>query len=296
MDSSLSTLKTVVERIRGYLDDPDFDAKYTDQYLVQHVVGPALVEVLSKLALADDAPVVLKYDLSLVVGQECYTLPPTATNVMRVCQLDEDGRIYTEWVPRGSDHYREPNWSLEGNMICFRPYPVAAEDLEVWYTTNGDVQAHYATDGNLTSTTVLRLGTPTLGLKDRRVNAYGGQILRLLDTSGVVEERVIESHDPSANSNGGTVTVRQAFTYATTGTGKTYEIMPAGSEGLTEAISCAAAMILGTWRNISQAKYMLMLKRYQAAWKVAHDAQAYKQARIGRAWQRSTVDNPNRLA
>ena len=61
MDSTGSFLKTVLERVRGYLDDSDFDAKYQDQFVVQHVIMPALVDVWSRVSLNADNPVFLSY-------------------------------------------------------------------------------------------------------------------------------------------------------------------------------------------------------------------------------------------
>ena len=48
MDSSNSMLKTVIERIRGLLDDPDLEAKYNDDYLVRHIIQPAFATVTSR--------------------------------------------------------------------------------------------------------------------------------------------------------------------------------------------------------------------------------------------------------
>jgi hypothetical protein len=54
-----SFLYTVLERIRGYLDDPDFDAKYNNDFIIRHIISPTMVDVWSRVNMNLDNPVVL---------------------------------------------------------------------------------------------------------------------------------------------------------------------------------------------------------------------------------------------
>jgi hypothetical protein len=304
MDSTGSFLKTVLERVRGYLDDSDFDAKYQDQFVVQHVIMPALVDVWSRVSLNADNPVFLSYDITLVERQECYVLPSCVGEVHELVQYDtttDGGSPITEIVPKHRMSVGGPNWSLEGNMICFRPFPMnvsATTPYTVRYTSNGDMSPHYNTDVSTTGTTAGYVGTdrttfvlssaPTLGLLDKRENCYAGQILRILDGS-VFEERVIASYEPTTR----TCTMKRAFSSNVTVAKHVYEVAPAQSQGLIEAVAIACALKLGTWRKCSQAQMGMFTQQYRSAIKTIGDNLANMQLRTGKSWAKDTRDNPN---
>lgn len=299
MDSSESFLKTVIERLRGYLDDADFEAKYNDQYLLQHIVMPSIVDVQARLSLNADNPIVLSHTLSLVANQESYVLPPCVGEVLRIVKYpdsDSDGLHDYEWKPRGYFSVGGPGWILEGNMICFRPYPKEAEDITLHYLSNGDMRPHYydhsgATNVNkgylTTSTTFKFSDTPTLGLLDKRPHAYAGSILRLYGAT-THEERVVQSYDVATR----VATVRRAFTL-TTALNYDYEVAPPNFQSMTEAVTLASAIKLGTWRKVSQAHHSLMVEQYRMALKTITDNLANMQARTGKSWQKDTPDNPD---
>lgn len=307
MDSTRSFLKTVIERVRGYLDDADFDAKYTDQFLVQHVIMPGTVDVWSRCSLNADNPVYLYFDIVLSEDQECYVIPPCVGEVHEIVQYTGySGNQPNNGIPSSDlyPHHRMgvggPVWALEGNMICFRPFPSNLPANKTWtirYTTNGDMHPHYATTstGSLDATrTIFTLSSsPDLGLVDKRENAYAGQILRILD-GNVFEERVIASSTYDSSGGGSyKVTVKRPFSSNVTTGAHAYEVAPAQSQGMVEAVSLACALKLGAWRKISAAHAQLLQLQYRSAIKTIGDNLANMQLRTGKGWAKDTRDNPN---
>jgi hypothetical protein len=295
MDSTGSFLKTVLERVRGYLDDSDFDAKYQDQFIVQHVIMPALVDVWSRVSLNADNPVMLDYTVTLVDNQECYVLPSCVGEVHEVVQMNDpsDGQPVTESIPRHRMSVGGPTWALEGNMLCFRPFPTGTSGITpftIRYTSNGDMSPHYdsTTTGAIATsgTTFVFASSPTLGLLDKRENCYAGQIIRILDGL-VFEERIIASYDAATR----TCTMKRQFTSSVGG--HAYEVAPARSQGMVEAVAIACALKLGTWRKCSQAQMGMFTQQYRSAIKTIGDNMANMQMRTGKSWAKDTRDNPN---
>jgi len=299
-DSSNSLLKTAVERIRGYLDDPDLEAKYTDDYIVRHVFQPAFATVTSRLNNSASNPVLKRLTFPLVKNQQYYQLPPCVGEVWRLAIVDNTGNVTQEAIPRGLYNYRGPNWQIEGNMLSFLPYPDANySSVELWYCPSGDFQPVYCAtasgatfNATYTALTVL-LGTttPTLGTFDRRPGAYVGQMLRFIGTTNnsVVEERMIESWTKSATANAWIATVRIPFTENTTATA--FEIAPEGGESLYEAVACAGAMKLAGYRKTTGDHFMMIQAQYRDAMKTLMDRSSNMQMRMPKSWQKDTVDN-----
>jgi hypothetical protein len=298
MDSSESFLKTTVERVRAYLDDGDFDAKYNDAYLVSHVIMPSMVDVQSRLALNASNNVLLRFNLSLVANQESYVLPPCVGEILRVVKYNDpnDGTVATEWRPRNHFSLGGPVWILEGSMISFRPFPTQNEDIVIEYSSNGDMRPHYhlhsgGTDVNnaylATTTTFKFADTPTLGMRDKRLHAYAGQTLRLYG-SVYHEERIISAYDASTR----TATVSRPFTL-TAATNYSYEVCPPNSQAYVEAVTLASAIKLGTWRKVSQSHHALLIEQYRMAIKTITDNLSNMQARTGKSWTKDTPDNPD---
>lgn len=302
MDTTRSFLKTVIERVRGYLDDADFDAKYTDQFLCQHVIMPSLVDVWSRCSLNADNPVMLYYDITFVENQECYVIPPCVGEVHEIVQYTgtygsqtNTGIPTDDLYPRHRMSVGGMIWAIEGNMICFRPYPSGLTGNNTWtlrYTTNGDMNPHYSATnmGTLDSTRgVFTLAaSPDLGLLDKRENAYAGQILRILDGT-VYEERVIASYDPVTRN----ATLKRPFSSnVTASTTHAYEVCPPQAQGMIEAVALSCSLKLGAWRKISQAHAQMLQVQYRSAIKTIGDNLANMQLRNGKAWTKDTRDNP----
>jgi hypothetical protein len=309
MHASGSVIRTFVERTRQYIDNPDFDAKYDDDYLVRHLMSPATIDVVSRVNMMSDTPVLVRHSVSLVRDQEFYLLPPNVGQVYRMAVLDDNGRVTKEWRPRGEFNPRGPGWKIEGNTLVVRPFPGLGEDVDIWYVPTGEMNAHLSVanvgilvevDGEVVQ---LELANPeasptsevALGGLDRRPNAYAGMMVRVLGPA-VHEERVIASHDVEGGT-AGTVNVRVPFV-ANPATepeedGVTYEVLPVIAEPFIEAIAASAAMKAGTGLKVSQVHMSNLAVQYRMAIKTAHDISANVQARLGKAFDRQTVDNPD---
>jgi len=122
---------------------------------------------------------------------------------------------------------------------------------------------------------------------DRRENSYCGQILRVIPATGMVEERVIASHDVALNE----ITTRIPFNTALESAVR-YEIAPIGMQSLYESIAAGSAMKLGAYRKISGSHYQMILQQYRSSIKTATDNLANMQMRTGKSFQKKTVDNP----
>lgn len=281
-----SFLRIVIDRIRGYLDDPDLDAKYSDDFIVRHVIGPCLSDVISRLNMNWDNPVVVRHVADLEKGCSYYQLPPAIGEIHQICQTDEYDNLIDDWKPRGQWHPSGPNWSLEGNLLSFRPSLMQDVCLEVFYVPTGDVSPHMGTGTWDADNKQFTFGsTPTLGQIDRRPNAYAGQIIRILPTDSYVEERVIGVHDVVH----GIVKPRFMFHYES---GEyPYEIAPIGAQSLYEAIAAAGSLKLGAYRKITANHYKMILAQYQSAIKTVGDNLSNLQMRTGKSWKTTTLDS-----
>tara|TARA_R100000388_G_scaffold36150_2_gene28150 strand:+ start:6253 stop:7191 length:939 start_codon:yes stop_codon:yes gene_type:complete len=304
MHSTGSFLFSVIERVRGYLDEPS--SKYSNDFLVRNVIMPEMVNVLSRLSLNFDNPVVVRHAISLVSGTEYYQLPPNVGEIFRLVQMNSDNIITADYKPEGQFHPSGPNWSLEGNLLSVRPKPDKNLSLHLFYIPNGDFLPHYNQgNGQLSADRkTLTLCLPSqvaVGAIDRRPNSYVGATLRLLkNTAGnatVVEERVIDSHTLAATDAGDDqVTVRVAFDTSAYGS-KTdihYEIVPQGFQSLMQAVSAAAAINLGVMKDVSAKKMQFLQLEYRKALKTIGDNLSYMQMRSPKKFQKNTVDNQDR--
>tara|TARA_R100000458_G_scaffold32299_2_gene29612 strand:+ start:341 stop:1261 length:921 start_codon:yes stop_codon:yes gene_type:complete len=297
-------LYTILERLRAFLDEPTADAKYSNAFMVNHLISPSMVEVLSRLSLTFDNPIILRHELTTVDGQQFYQLPPNIGEILRVAEIDDEGRVTKETLPRSLYSPRGQGWSIEGNLLSISPYPTAnTETFDIFYIPNGDFRAAYfdgsavAKAGRLDATRkILTIATsttpsPTLGALDFRENAYAGATLRLWkENNTLVEERVIASSDVSLN----TITVRSAFTTdieAGSTNDLRFELIPSGFQSLWQAITASAAIKLGTMRNISQKQMQFLVLQYKTAIKTIGDNLSYMQNRIPKHYDKQTVDN-----
>lgn len=293
MHSSGSALYTIIEKIRSFLDSSDLNGKYDNDWLTKHIISPALVDVLSRISLTDQNPIVIRQTITVETGTEHYALPPNIQRVLRIAKLNEGGGLVWDWLPEVEMHPNGPMWSLEGNVLSLRPFPNTDEDITIWYTPNGSVCPHYSAGGgacdSATSATEFTLtATPTLGVLDRRENAYTGCVLRFLTPLKVWQERIIESYDAATR----VCTLRVPITDAGSTTGHTYEIMPPAHYALWEAIAAWGAMKLGTAAKISGQHMEHIRVQFAASIKTIRDQLSAIQARTGRYLAKNTIDNP----
>lgn len=300
MHSSGSFLRTVLERIRAYLDEVDLDAKYNDDYIVRHTICPCYTDVVSRLNNTIGCPVVNRLAITLTTTDSYYKLPPCVQEVLRLVSVNGDGQVVLDVVPGDRNRPMGPGWALVGNPGAMELYVEATARLgasismELWYVNNGDMLPALGT-GTLDATKkiVTVAASPTLGALERRESAAVGQVLRLLPASpGCIEERLITAYTESAGV--WTATVRTAFTKASAGS-VTYEIAPAGSQALYEAVACWAAMKLGVGRKITQQHHDRLRQQYLASLKTIGDNLTNIQSRRPQGYVKDTVDNPSML-
>lgn len=288
-------LKTVIEKVRFYLDEIAVDAKFEDDFIVRYFVCEAVQQVIARLNLSADDPIVIRHQIDLEVGRQYYQLPPNLQEVWRLTIFDDEtGSITADSYPRGEFNPMGPGWSIEGNMLSIRPFPTEELTCQLFYVPTGDVGIHYHSgtsslgavgSDNLTFTLAT---SPTLGVYDRRPEAYAGMILRVLPPNGVWQERIIATHSTN------TVVVRQAFSPTLASTVSIpYEIAPVWSQALYSAIALAVAMNMAVGRNVSQVKMQYLQTQYKIAMKTAKDAVGFRQMRTGKSFLRETIDNPD---
>jgi hypothetical protein len=302
VDSSGSMLKTAIERIRGFLDDPDLEAKYNNDYIVRHIISPAFASVLSRVNNSASNPVMQKISFPLYAKQQDYQLPPAVGEVIRLCISDEMGRVLQEALPRGFWNLRGPNWQIQGNIISFIPYPPESySTMELWYIPSGDYKPFYSTGG--TSGAVLNAAKDTViiniatlavdaGEIDRRPSSYVGQMLRIIPNASYlpIEERLI-SEWSTTGTNQWTLKLRKPLTYALAGNLPAFEIAPEGSENLYEAVAAAGAIKLATYRRLSGEHFGMIQAAYRDAMKTLMDHYSNMQMRLPKSWEKDTVDN-----
>lgn len=299
MHSSGSFIETVLEKIRLFVVDPGAGTgMFNDDVIVRQLMGTAWAETLSLLKLTDDSLPIIKTTITIEQGTSRYKIPPYLEMVLRLCRVTDDKRVWLDWVPGELFGVWGPGWRLEQNEIVFEPTPsqppsVAGvqEDWELWGVPSGDVCLHKGT-GTVVSPTVITLAaTPTLGLLDRRPNAYAGQVLRLLSAGRSWQEGVIASYDHTTRR----VTMHTAFVQGANdlpadAASVDYEIAPVGNRAVWDTVGWKVCMMIGASRNIQQKQMVYFDLMYQKGIKAMMD-RAQHNWRLIKHFSRKTVDN-----
>jgi hypothetical protein len=295
MNQTLSVLQTVCERARFYLDDSTVDGgKYTDDYLVRHIIQPSMVDVLSRLSLNSNAPVLLRFTLPLSQNVKTYQLPPSIEQVVALEYVDEQGTVQGMIVPYGLWSAQGQGWRLQGSSgsleIVFDRDPLTvAPSLSILYISNGDFLPHYGT-GTLSAAasglqTLTLPATPTLGILDRRESAYLGFPLRILPTSpSRVQSRLIRRH--WFDGTDWKVEV-DAFDGSVSGS-VPFEIFPSGFTSMVESVACLTAMKLATARNAAATRIRNLTTLYLNSMKTTKDNFININASLDTRFERNT--------
>lgn len=291
MHSSGSQLMTVIERVRAWTDDTEIDAKYSNDFLIRHIISPAYAEVFSRIAMDQDNPVVIRHTVNLLPDVEFYTLPPHIFQVHRLAKRNATtGLVTNDLYPLNQMSPYGPGWAIQGNTLQIRPVPTSADTVELWYTPSSDVGICYHTGNPVityTSTTAVLTATPTRGFLDIRPNALAGLHLRTLATS-LHQDRIIESYNVST----GTVTLRNAFD-TTPSNATPYEVVPPGFGILAETIALRAALKLARLKRTPGTVLSEISAEYAGAIKSVRDNLAGIMSRAGHGFDRLTIDNPD---
>lgn len=297
MDATGGFISTVIERTRAYLDDASLDAKYDDNFLVRNIITPTFASVASRINNSTTNAISTWIPFPLTKGQAYYQIPPCVGEVWRLAMRTEDEWVNKEAMPRTEWNYRGPNWKVEGNMIVFSPTPDSDyPDIELQFMHNGEIQpfrlsnATLSSPGGSTDTITFPLNTvPSVGTIDRRDNSYLGCVVRILTTTGVVEERIISTWTKEGNN--WKIVVRRPFINYSPGSITNVEIAPFGLESLYEAVAVGGAIKFGIYKKISTSHFQMLQLQYRDAMKTAMDHFSNKQMRTGKYFERNTADN-----
>lgn len=291
MDPTGSKIIGAIEDIRMLLNVSSLNAKYDNNYIARTILPRAVNDVYVRSILTSDNPVYCRMSLPIAAGQEYYQLPVAVQAIMGIRMYSTQGDLLGDWRPRQSMDPRGPGWQIEGNMLHFLPIPQAAETWEVWYVPSADVPFHYGIAGTATGTTnitSLGLGTPTYGLPFKFANEPVGQMLRILG-SGAWYERVITSYNQSTN----TVSWSNAVAVVSGVSGLVYEVVPSGMGPLWYAASARAACELGISLDVPANKRQALKESALTALKTMRDTLSNLNSRVGKGWEKRTIDNPN---
>jgi len=295
-----SSLHMILEKTKTILGDIAKELDYSDDYIFRHGIVPEYSRVISRIQNTSTDYVQEKTTITLVKDQQYYEVPACVGEILRIVTTFDDGRLKTEMMPRGQYNPKGPNWSMEGNMLSIRPFPQAAENMEIWFIPSTDVKPHYAEDGVIDAGTEFTLSaggwdSQILGDLDRRESSYVGCTLRLIGREhGRVQERIITTH--TALSNPPEVTFRSPFTDLEIINGTvSYEIVPIHFNAVSEAVAQGAAMnLLVSARRVTKAQHLMLMTNFKSAMKTAMDNFTFKQNRMPKKYERDTVDNKNR--
>ncbi|RMD97535.1 MAG: hypothetical protein D6812_15110, partial [Deltaproteobacteria bacterium] len=249
-----SVLMNTIEQLRGLVDDPEVQGRYTNQYLVKHIVRPSIDKVVSSLANSASCPVVCFYPITATGEISRITLPPNVRSVLMIAERVNNINT-SELVPRHIFHNQGRGWSIEGQDLVFDP-PItignSSASLNVVYEPSGSHSPIYDpasgpanTEAFLDSTDSKKFylaKQPQLGVTDTRTNAYAGATLRIFKKDDgsidITEEIWIDSSGYDSSNSRWYLTLKTAPVNYAAGTTKLhYEVGPPYSPDLVEAIT-----------------------------------------------------------
>jgi hypothetical protein len=298
-----SMLHCILEKTQKTLSNLAPDLDYSSDFIMRQGINNELGNVVARINNTRTNPYTCVFEVTTVKDQQYYPLPANIGEITRIVQIDDTGRITSDLVPKNEYSWSGPTWNIEGNMLSFRPYPSKDQTFQVWYLPSSTSWPHYAENGSLDgdrdtlTLTDSEWGSHLLGNVDHRDSAYTGYLLRIVGGpnpfedewgAGVVEERIIKSHDAES----GTVTVERPFSSSVvTGTCK-YEIVPLYLEAVNEAVisGTIANLSVGS-KNITERQQKVLYINYRSAMKTAGDLLSNMQGRVPKHYSKDTVDN-----
>jgi len=286
MLTSNSILLTIVDRIRTELDEAETDAKYTNDYMLSTTIPNSLGDVLSRLDADRKNKVVVKWSFSTVKDQEFYRVPSNIAQVVDLFFVDSNELITGRMPHRDERNALGPGYNLQGNELQLDPLPTGAFTCELWYTPRGGFLPHYATDGTLDAAkdTITLSSSPASGRLDRREGAYNGAVVRVIPSSGPVEEAIIQSH--TWDGSNWLIELRRPLVDTDEGT-ITYEIVDQPTLGLMDSVVYAACIRIATSRRVSGSALRNLQIMYNTALKTEGDRVANYDPRDNK-WQEKT--------
>lgn len=212
MHPSNSLIRAIIDLARSTLDETATNAKFKDQDMVLRYLPPAIHSVMGRLYHDHQNPIYATHRINVTSGTNLYPLPPSIQEVHGLIKFGQDGSFHWEQMPGSGRHHdqRGGNWSLDGNQLRFRPNCKILGDWDLLYIPSPVTYPHIGTGRLIGDTRTFRLAAaPDLGLVDRRRDGYVGATLRLIPSTGYVEEAIIESS--YLDSGNWFVTLREPF-------------------------------------------------------------------------------------
>lgn len=274
-------LDGVLEKTKSYVDVPDVGARFSDSWIISHEISSALTDVLHRVSHWASDEVLLSYDITTVVNQKDYVLPPAIRSITRLVAVDAQGNEIGQSLPRHRDHPLGFDWEIQGNSIVFENNPSSVETYRIYYLPMGDIALHSdsSTGATLASEVWSLPSSVDLGSVDRRALAYCGHLLRVKPSTGPIEERIITSH--AWDTDHWEITTRNAFSSLITDTAHPYEIVPWGVSSLWECVAVRAAVRLGSKLSLTQKDMKYLVMEYQSSLKTAFETHQHMQGRRG---------------
>ena len=230
-----------IELVREMTNEPSADAKYGDARIIKYLEWAWAQEVPSLWANAD-GPSTIRWEFTIVADTIHYVLPPYVGEIIQIAKLDSNRNV--EWMlrPRARSNPAGPGYEVNGGILTFTPTPQLGETFTMHFMPSGEIKLCEGPLGAASTTSVLNLGTPTVGTRDGRVaNAYAGYTIRVTDTNGRVEERQVVSSAFDGDDH--TATVGAAFT-VTCDTNSTYEMVPIVGITVQRLVAIAASIAI----------------------------------------------------
>lgn len=229
--SGTGWLSRMASMIRKWTDEPSSNIKF-DSATLQLMIQQSIREMFTDVLINADRQLTARYTITIVQDVIEYVLPPNVGTILRVASMDALTDHPTQEVPPSTPWSPTAlGWYVEGNMLRLRTLNVLEPDetIEILYIPNGDFRPHNGTTTSISADglTVVLGATPTDGTLDRRPNAFGGYVFRLLNsadgTAPNEQERLVASHDNASR----TLVLRRPLNPIPAGDALAYELVPA---------------------------------------------------------------------
>lgn len=303
MHPSQKMLLSSVEMVRSLVNDPVTGGKYSNAYLLRYYVGPSMGYVMGRIQLTNEVPVFASYSVTFDKDTRYYKLPPGVGMVigLRLETTSSESQVISEvdFRPKGFSSTVD-GWRLEGapgalELYLPQNFVINNGVLKLWYVPTWDVHYHEGVGGAFATASgqsaLVLDADPTLGSLDRRPGAYVGSVLRIIPTSGPIEEGIITSHTWSSGASAWSVTTRSPFTNVADGSGYVYEIVPPGFQAFSQLAAMHAAWKLASSKKERSSLQESLRVLLADARKTALDMQAATQSREGPGWEKDTIHN-----
>ncbi len=283
-------LSDCVTLMRRMTDEPSLLPKYTDSDMVEHLTS-AFTVVMSEIHNNSDHNIICRFDIQLVAGVQSYILPPNVGEIWAVRKMTTTTPVIPVYEIWGDNHWssHQSGFVIEHNEFRLLTDWRSTDVLEILYVPNGESQMHKATATSVGADSIIFPSAVTDGTLDTRVSAYSGYLVRILsDTTGYVQERIIDTYD-NVTRKAVLTTDWKPLPMGTI----VYEVLPSYSNIIKHCVCMQAAMdILGNEGNTKRMK--TVTERYLVKIRALRQMIVKKSSRFGGYMIGDTSDNDAR--